>query len=157
MLGFAPIAATPLATAGSGVSIVVLLTGVAATGQVGVVSVTGSAVAPSMGLFATGQLGAVTVDISNNTVAILIGVQATADVGTVLAIPGVDVSTTGVSANGQVGQLQVAAGAGAQVIGVFGTGFVGSALVWGQLLLPDGSVWTPVSPDAINIWQNITT
>lgn len=129
----------------------VSVTGVAGTGSVGSVTVTGTSVTTPTGVEATGQVGSVTVSVATNASVSVAGIAATGavgaatvagkaivaptgltatgQVGTATAYLNLNVQTTGVSATGQVGSVTVAAKASVSPTGIAGTGHVGAATV----------------------------
>ena len=65
MLGFAPLASTALADDGGGLSVIALVTGVEATGQVNAPAASVDANITLIGVEATGQVGTVTVSVTS--------------------------------------------------------------------------------------------
>jgi hypothetical protein len=147
MLGFSPLASSPLATTGdSSVSVSVDVTGVSATGNLGTVAVNLQLNVNVTGTSATGQLGNSTVTVPVNAVVTFdgwgrggwgelafgegsIGVQAVGEVGNVTVSIGVDVGVTGVQATGQLGNVAVTTGVVISAVGVEATGAIGSVTV----------------------------
>jgi hypothetical protein len=84
----------------------VKVTGVAATGETGTVSVSASATAPVTGVAATGETG--TVSVSASATAPVTGVAATGEIGTVEVSGSATVPVTGVETLSAVGAAAVA-------------------------------------------------
>jgi len=80
MLGFAPLADNSIAGFGN-VPVDVVVTGIAATGAVGTVTIEGIANVSPIGIAATGAVGTVTID--NKNIFSVTGVSATGAVGSV--------------------------------------------------------------------------
>jgi hypothetical protein len=115
---------------GTGVAVgtaVAPVTGVATTGQVGTSAATGTAVATATGVAAAGQVGDVVVSTASVTTVLVTGVAATGAVGDVV-VPDVDVSVAGAAATGAVGDVVVTGTAVATATGVAATGAVGNVL-----------------------------
>jgi len=108
-------------------SAVVTLTGVFATGAVGSVSATGSAVVTLTGVFATGAVGSVSA--TGSAVVTLTGVFATGAVGSVSVSGIANVPVTGVSATVQLGNVYPSDNEIVYPTGVFATGETGSVFV----------------------------
>lgn len=89
----------------------------------------------------TGAVGTVSVDIGVE----LTGVSATGYVGTVL-VPQDTVYVTGVQGLGQIGTVSVVANCNVFVSGVEAVGTTGSVFVWGEVVPPSASGWTPIVP-----------
>ena len=105
----------------------VTVTGVAATGQIGSVTVSGASDVPVTGLEATGSVGSVTVVAEANVSPS--GLSATGQVGSVEALASAVVSVTGISSTGSVGSVAVVAESNTSVTGVSSVGSVGSLTV----------------------------
>jgi hypothetical protein len=115
------------------VSVVVDVTGVTGTGQVGSATVTGGSSATATGSEGTGQVGSVTVTGTASVTAT--GSAATGEVGTPSISGNSTTDTTGSAGTGQVGSVVAAAGAAVSVTGVEATGAVGSVTVTGSAVV----------------------
>jgi hypothetical protein len=105
----------------------VIVTGEAATGAVGSVTVIGVANVPVVGLAVTGGVGSVVVTADANVN--VTGETATGGVGSVVVTADAVVEPTGLAGTGGVGSVTVVADALVQPTGVAATGNVGSVTV----------------------------
>ena len=110
-----------------GEPIPVIVTGEAATGAVGTVSVVAEANVPTTGLSATGAVGSVSVIADANVV--VTGETATGALGTVAIVAEANVFPTGVEATGNVGTVDISGEANVPVTGLEATGNVGTVTV----------------------------
>ena len=108
------------------------VTGVEATGAIGEVTATGSAVVEPTGLAATGELGQVTVQIN------------------------ITVDVTGVAATGAVGDVTVSGNANVLPVGVEGDGVVGTVIVWGGITPSPGTTWSEIDPTDSTTWSDVS-
>jgi hypothetical protein len=112
-------------TAAPSPGVLVPVTGVATTGQVGTSAATGTAVATATGVAATGAVGNVLA--INTVIAAATGVSATGEVGGAQAFISAQIIPFGVVAAGAVGAVEVSGTAVVPVTGVEATGQVGTA------------------------------
>ena len=108
------------------------VTGVEATGAIGEVTATGSAVVEPTGLAATGAVGQVTVQIN------------------------ITVDVTGVAATGEVGDVAVSGSANVLPVGVEGDGVVGTVIVWGGITPSPGTTWSEIDPTDSTTWSDVS-
>ena len=139
-------------TEGSGVT--VSATGVAGTGAVGSVTITqGTGVTIAVtGVAATGAVGSVVVQLPK-TVSVT-GVSGTSAIGSVTVTEGtgVSVSATGVSATGSVGSVSVETGVGVNVTGESATGSVGSVTATGKAVVSPEGVEATIITGGGQVW-----
>ena len=111
--------------------ITVNVTGVGATGAVGIgTTVSGGARAPPTGVEATGSVGDVSVTTGSVNVSVNVtGVQAIGSVGDSTVVAKANAYPTGIEASGTVGDETVAANANAYPTGVEASGSVGDSTV----------------------------
>ena len=112
-------------------SVLVSVTGVAGTGNVGIVDVTGDSSFTLTGVAGTGEVGVVTVDIGVDVLVPVTGVAGVGEVGVVDITGDSSFTLTGVVGTGDVGIVSVEEGIGVSVTGVAGTGDVGIVDVTG--------------------------
>lgn len=109
------------------------------------------------GVAATGEVGVATVVTLQNETVNVTGVSATGDVGTVV-FP-IDVDVVGVQATGEVGNVTVVATTNANVnlIGVQATGEVGILFFfqWSTIIDAQDPNWVPVNDLQTPIWATI--
>jgi hypothetical protein len=109
------------------------------------------------GVAATGEVGVATVVTLQNETVNVTGVSATGDVGTVV-FP-IDVDAVGVQATGEVGNVTVVATTNANVnlIGVQATGEVGILFFyqWSTIIDTQDPNWVPVNDLQTPIWATI--
>jgi len=122
------------------------VTGVAASGDVGTVTVTAKANASVTGVAATGVVGSATVEAIGQVD--VTGLAGTGGVGSVSVTEGVGVtvSTTGLFALGRVGVATAIGEISVQVTGVAATGQVGPASAF---------IWEPIIPNSSANWVEI--
>eukprot|EP00919_Chromeraceae_sp_WS-2016_P079065 GHVR01187249.1.p1 GENE.GHVR01187249.1~~GHVR01187249.1.p1 ORF type:complete len:236 (+),score=42.50 GHVR01187249.1:596-1303(+) len=142
-----------------------VITGVAATGAVGDLEVTGTAVVQLTGVQATASTNAVEVII--NVQPTIVGVAANGELNDVEVIGDANVPQTGLSATtavgivsqrttavipitfdpqaqGQSGSVTVTGGATINLVGVEGSGRVGTVVVWGRIIPDEDTIWTEI-------------
>ena len=121
----------------------ITLTGVAATGSPGTVTIINASVISPTGL--EGTTNTPSVSTTSNATFSVTGVAGTTSVGTAQGQAGAGVVATGVFATGSVGSVTTAASASVIVTGVSATGTVGQALVWGRIKPDPGTIWTRIA------------
>ena len=119
------------------------LTGVAAIGSPGTVTVINASVISPTGL--VGTTNTPSVSTTSNATFSITGVAGTMSVGTVQGQAGAGVVATGVFATGSVGSVTTTAAALVTTTGVSATGTVGQALVWGRVKPDPGTIWTRIA------------
>jgi len=128
VFGTSPFAVAPFADVGEGsAAAVAVVTGVAATGAVGTVSITTDQILSVSGVSSTGGVGTVVVIADANVSPT--GVAATSGLGVVSVTGTANIYPTGVSATGGVGSPVVSGDANLTVTGVSGTTALGTATV----------------------------
>ena len=103
------------------------------------------------GVSSTGQVG--------NTFETQNGAVGTTAVGspTIVQGQGIDVSVTGVSSTGTVhNEVAVIGDANITLTGVSTSSFVGSVIVWGNIIPVPGTSWSDVSVSTDNEWSDVT-
>lgn len=123
-----------------------LVTGVAAAGDVGSVTITGPANVSVTGIAGTGGVGSVTVNAAGQVE--VTGIGATSGLGSVTVSEGtgVDVAVTGSSAIGRVGVVTATGEIQIQLTGLSATGQVGQVAPF---------AWNPIVPDQTANWVEI--
>jgi hypothetical protein len=141
------------------------VTGVQATGQVGVVNTISKAVIPVTGVVGAGQLGTARTGIGTR----VLGVQATAQLGTVQTRNSIAFGITGVEALGAVGAVSIQESVQVPVFGVDAQGVLGDALgisgvfvdVFGVQATAQvyGPVyfWYGIDDSQTTVWQDVLT
>jgi hypothetical protein len=142
-----------------------IITGIAATGAVGDIEVIGTAVVQLTGVQATASTNAVSVVI--NVQPTIVGVTANGELNDVEVIGDANVPQTGLSATtavgivsqrttavipitfdpqaqGQSGSVTVTGGATINLVGVEGSGRVGTVVVWGRIIPDEDTIWTEI-------------
>lgn len=119
------------------------LTGVAAIGSPGTVTVINASVISPTGLAGTTNTPSVST-ISNATFSVT-GVAGTMSVGTAQGQAGAGADVTGVLATGSVGSITMTGTALVTPTGVSATGTAGQALVWGRIKPDPGTIWTRIA------------
>ena len=144
--------------------------------DVGSVTVNESVALPVVGVAATGQLGTITLIYSNADIS---GVEGQTNLGTATAsvdsnIPATGVSSTGASGTAtttsgvtqpatsvigtlNLGTVSIKEGASATVTGVQATGQVGQVLVWSKIVPIHNSNWAPINTNSTVIWKKIAS
>lgn len=131
MLGFSPYSATAFADLGSGEQLFVV-TGLAASGAIGNVSVTGDQIGLLLGsVEGTASSNGVTVD-AGATAAVSEETGLIGNVGSVIASAAAGVDVTGVEATGSPGSVTVINASVISPTGVEGTGALGDVTVTGN-------------------------
>lgn len=122
------------------------VTGVAAAGDVGSVTIVGPAAVSVTGVAGTGAVGSATVEATGQVE--VTGLAGTGGVGSVSVTEGVgvNVSTTGLFALGRIGIATATGEISVQVTGVAATGQVGPA---------NAFIWNPIIPDQAANWVEI--
>jgi len=122
------------------------VTGVAAAGDVGSVTITGPANVSVTGLASTGAVGSVTVEATGQVE--VTGIAATGGVGAVTVTEGVgvNVAVTGSFAVGRVGVATATGEIQIQVTGIAATGQVGQVTPF---------AWNPIVPNQTANWVEI--
>jgi|MDTC01.2.fsa_nt_gb hypothetical protein len=121
----------------------ITLTGVAATGSPGTVTIINASVISPTGL--EGTTNTPSVSITSNATFSVTGVAGTMSVGSAQGQAGAGADVTGVFATGSVGSVTIAASALVTPTGVSATGTVGQTLVWGRIKPDPGTVWTRIA------------
>jgi len=119
------------------------LTGVAATGSPGTVTIINASVISPTGL--EGTTNTPSVSTTSNATFSVTGVAGTMSVGTVQSQAGAGADVTGVFATGSVGSVTIAASALVTPTGVSATGTAGQTLVWGRIKPDPGTIWTRIA------------
>ncbi len=115
-----------------------------ATGELGTVTVTGTAEVYPSGLEATGAIGQVTFALS--IVVNVTGVSGTMELGTVVASGGATATPTGVYATGEIGQVNV-----------WGQIDDGQVANWQNINDAQTPTWVAVSDTQTAGWQQVVT
>jgi hypothetical protein len=154
MLGFSPLASTPLASSAGG-DVNVFVSGLEATGAVGSVVVQVDIPVPVTGLEATGAVGTVVVNTSSNIP--VTGLEATGAVGTAAAAVSVNLLLNGVQALGEVADVSGVTGT-ANVFpeGVSAVGQTSAPTVWGKIFPDQDPGWSELLPNQTPVWTPIT-
>ena len=121
----------------------ITLTGVAATGSPGAVTIINASVISPTGL--AGTTNTPSVSTTSNATFSVTGVAGTMSVGSAQGQAGAGADVTGVLATGSVGSVTTAAAALVTPTGVSATGTVGQAVVWGSIKPDAGTIWTEIA------------
>ena len=128
---------------GVGVSV----TGVAATGSVGSVTVNADANVSATGVAGTGQVGSITID--GDAIVAVTGLAGTSGVGSVTVTEGagINVAVGSGSAQGQVGVVTAIGNISVLVTGVAATGATSGASVvaWNEIIPNQDPNWTEIA------------
>ena len=119
------------------------LTGVAAIGSPGTVTVINASVISPTGL--AGTTNTPSVSTTSNATLSVTGVVGTMSVGTVQGQAGAGADVTGVLATGSVGSITMTGAALVTPTGVSATGTAGQTLVWGRIKPDPGTIWTRIA------------
>ena len=123
------------------------VTGVAATGSVGSVTVNADANASVTGVAGTGQNGSITID--GDAIVAVTGLAGTSGVGavTVTQGAGINVAVGSVSAQGQVGVVTAIGNISVLVTGVAATGATSGASIvaWNEIVPNQDPNWTEIA------------
>ena len=123
------------------------VTGVAATGSVGSVTVNADANVSVTGVAGTGQVGSITID--GDAIVAVTGLAGTSGVGavTVTEGAGINVAVGSVSAQGQVGVVTAIGNISVLLTGVAATGATSGASVvaWNEIIPNQDPNWTEIA------------
>ena len=120
------------------------LTGVAATGSPGTVTIINASVINPTGVAGTTNTNPVVFPAANATFSVT-GVAGTMSVGTAQGQAGAGADVTGVLATGSVGSITTTGTGLITPVGVSARGSVGQALVWGRIKPDPGTIWTRIA------------
>jgi len=121
----------------------ITLTGVAATGSPGTVTIINASVISPTGV--VGTTNTPSVSTTSNATFSITGVAGTMSVGTAQGQAGAGADVTGVLATGSVGSITMTGTALVIPTGVSATGRAGQAVVWGSIKPDAGTIWTEIA------------
>ena len=121
----------------------ITLTGVAATGSPGTVTIINASVISPTGV--VGTTNTPSVSTTSNATFSITGVAGTMSVGTAQGQAGAGADVTGVLATGSVGSITMTGSSLVTPTGVSATGLAGQTLVWGRIKPDPGTIWTRIA------------